>query len=256
MHQSILEYFQPSRDELLQRVSELVDDSMLREIAEADCGEDAEEHLACLCRLRDLGEVPSPQFIPLEVLDLIKWSEPDIVNWKPGGIGQRGHIMRAFACAALLRMGCEPSDHDRYIYGENQALIQLVTSINILGKPFPLLTRRFLAWRLADFADNNEERPFFILALLLLALSVPPRPSEADLESLLNWLMEDEQRIRESDWAHLPENGETWLLGLTDYDLKHKGWKGMAIKIEKYAKIINSPQLRKGLLDVAHRLDA
>jgi hypothetical protein len=253
MRKPTLEFFQPSRDELLHHVSDLVDDSMLKEISEADAGDEAEEHLSCLRRLRDLGEVPLPQWNPLEVLELIRWSEPEDPAWKPGSPGRRGHIMRAFACAALLRMGCEPGNRDRLI-GENQALIQLVGSVSFLGEPFPLLTRRFLAWRLSNLPENDEERPFFILALILLALSVQPHPPEPEVEDLIDWLMEDEQRIRESNWVNLPEYSDTWLLGLTFYDLRHDAWVNMVPRIIEFAKIVDSARLRQGLSEVAHRL--
>src|SRR5690348_2450110 len=150
MHQRSLEFFKPSRDELLEKVSELVDDSMLREISEADYEQDADVHLPHLRRLRDDGELPPAEWHPREVLELIRWSEPEDPNWRPGSVGRRGHIMRAFACAALLRMGSEPINRN-YVEGENQTLVQLLVSVDVLGGSLPLSTRRFVAWRLSIF---------------------------------------------------------------------------------------------------------
>jgi hypothetical protein len=248
MHPPSLEVFAPSRDELLDRVSELVDDSILREISEADYGQDADAHLPYLRRLRDQGELPPAQWHPREVLELIRWSEPEDPDWKPGSTGRRGHIMRAFASTALLRMGSEPSNRN-YFEGENQTLAQLLVSVDVLGAPLPLSTRRFLAWRLPLFTEHDEERPFFILALLLLALDVHPRAPESYLQDLLDWLKEDERRVRE--WAVLPKDSGSWLLGLTHFDLRHRVWKSMALRLTECAKVIDSVQLRQGLLEVA-----
>ena len=43
--------------------------------------------------------------IPMrEVLELIRWSEPDDPDWSPGGQGPRGHWMRLFACTVRVRL--------------------------------------------------------------------------------------------------------------------------------------------------------
>ena len=247
----LLESFKPSRDELLERIARLVDDSMLKEISEADYGQDAHAHLSHLRKLRDEGELPLPRWVPLEVLELIRWSNPDDPTWKPGSTGRRGHIMRAFACSALLRIGGEPSHRD-YFDGENQTLAQLLASVDALGEPLALSTRRFLAWRLAGFPGDDQERPFFIFSLLLLAVSVHPRPPESGLESLLDWLLEDERRVREQ--GILPERADRWLLGLTHFDLRHDVWAGMGPRLAEGARIVRSARLREDLLEIAGRL--
>jgi len=251
MHPPSLEVFAPSRDELLERVSKLVDDSILREISEADYGRDADAHLPYLRRLRDQGELPPAQWHPREVLELIRWSEPEDPEWKPGSTGRRGHIMRAFSSTALLRMGSEPSNRN-YFEGENQTLAQLLVSVDVLGAPLPLSTRRFLAWRLPLFTEHDEERPFFILALLLLALNVQPCASESDLQNLLDWLQDDERRVRE--WAVLPKESASWLLGITHFNLRHEVWTSMVPRLAGSAKTVRSARLQQGLLEVARRL--
>ena len=58
MRRELLATFGPDRDGLLQKVSELVDDQMLVEIAKADYGQDVPEHLSELRQIRDAAAVP------------------------------------------------------------------------------------------------------------------------------------------------------------------------------------------------------
>ena len=105
----LLKRFDPEPDVLLRAISAHVDDEVLTEISLADYGEDAEVHLAALRTIRDTGTFSLPMhWYPAEVLELIRWSEPEDPNWKPGRTGEFGHWMRAFCCAALLRATREP----------------------------------------------------------------------------------------------------------------------------------------------------
>src|SRR5436305_280319 len=105
---ALLAVFPPSADRLLDVARQQVDDGMLREIAAADYGRDVDIHLAALRPIRDQGIVPAPLgWHPGEVLELIRWSDPEDPAHKPGATGRRGHQMRAFACAALLRTAME-----------------------------------------------------------------------------------------------------------------------------------------------------
>ena len=104
MSAAFFEVFQPQADQLLRQVSRLIDDGMLEEIAAADYGYDVEKHLAHLQLIRDEGSFAVPmRWEPREILELIRWSEPEDPKWKPGAFGERGHWMRAFACTSLLR---------------------------------------------------------------------------------------------------------------------------------------------------------
>src|ERR1700761_2888417 len=95
--------FSPDPNALLRLVSKHVNESMLNEIAAADYGDKVAEHLAPLRQIRDGRSLRAPmRWEPREVLELIRWSEPDIPDWKPGSSGERGHWMRAFCCSALL----------------------------------------------------------------------------------------------------------------------------------------------------------
>src|SRR4051794_15308746 len=80
-----------------------IDEAMLAEIAAADYGHRADEYLATLRHLRDGRRIPDRlDAVPIEVLELIRVSEPDDPAWTPGRPGRTGHLMRLFCCALLL----------------------------------------------------------------------------------------------------------------------------------------------------------
>ena len=75
----LLERFDPEPDGLLDSISAYIDDEMLKEISLADYGDDAPEHLTALRTLRDAGIFPAKMvWVPGEVLELIRWSEPEV----------------------------------------------------------------------------------------------------------------------------------------------------------------------------------
>ena len=158
---------EPSKDELLQIVFSRVDDSMLREIAAADYGQDVDEHLKQLLAIKH-GKVHVPmRWEPREVLELIRWSEPEDPTWSPGSTGERGHWMRLFACSALLRAAAEPAN-EGYFMGEDSTIIQLVDSGIKLGKKTATATLRFLSWCMQQRSPNSYDRPYFAVAILIL----------------------------------------------------------------------------------------
>lgn len=157
-----------SCEPLLRLVFRKVDESMLREIAEADHGMDAQSHLAAL-RAIVRGDVPAPlKWEPQEVLELIRWSEPEDPNWKPGSTGARGHWMRLFSCAVLIRCGAEPANEGCSL-GEDSTIIQLVDSAIKLGHDSSLAALQFLSWRWESRGLSEWDRPYFAIAILLLS---------------------------------------------------------------------------------------
>jgi hypothetical protein len=213
--------FTPNSEGLLRKVSELVDDRMLEEIAQCDYGEEAAEHLIELRKIRDTGEVPVPvQFCPLEVLALTRWTSDTPTRT----MGRRDHVMRAFACSALLRIKGEPGNACASIEGENETLVQLLASLDKLGGGYHEEALQFLAWRLETLADDDEERPFFIYALLLLTLKTRAPVSDSQLEGIVDWLIEDEDRMKRDDWKWRPAYRSHWLLGLTSSNQRHLVW--------------------------------
>jgi hypothetical protein len=81
-----------------------IDNGMLKEIAEADYGMMAAECYEVLLMMRDRGHLAIDDGDVREVLELIMLSEPDQADWKPSGVGLRGHWTRVFCCASLLRI--------------------------------------------------------------------------------------------------------------------------------------------------------
>jgi hypothetical protein len=87
---ALLAPFDPERDELLRLLSRRIDDGMLREIAEGDYREEADAHEAALRRIRDQGEIPVPiDWVPKEVLELTRWSQPDDPNYRERAQGKQ-----------------------------------------------------------------------------------------------------------------------------------------------------------------------
>jgi hypothetical protein len=246
--------FHPERLALLRLLSAEIDDSMVNEIAEADYGYAADKHLAPLRKIRDDCEIPAPlEWEPREVLELIRWSEPDDPTWKPGGVGRRGHLMRAFCCTALLIAGADERNRD-WIEGENSTLVQLLDSLSSIGTPFQAAGLSLIAWRLDHIAADEEERPFFLLATLVLALRATNQLDEEIALELSNLVVDHERAIRESDWAVLPEAANRWLLGLTHFDLKHERWERIGDEINAYAQRIQAGEARDKLTEIASRL--
>jgi hypothetical protein len=166
-----LKHFGPTNEELLHLVFKQVDDSMLREIAEADYGMDADAHLKALSAIKT-GNVPAPmEWEPKEVLELVRWSEPEDPTWKPGSVGARGHWMRLFSCAVLVRAAAEP-ENDGYFTGEDSTIIQLVDSAIKLGAHTSLAALKFLCWRMQYRTLDEWDRPYFAIAILLLSVSL------------------------------------------------------------------------------------
>lgn len=216
--------FDPDADALLRRISDHVDTQMLREIAAADYGEEVEEHLEHLLGIRDRGSFEMPMsWHPQEVLELIRWSEPEDPSWRPGAPGERGHWMRAFACAALLRAAGEESN-DPLRDGWNQTLIQLLESLRIVGTPLYGHATGFLAWlipRALQYKDA-EDLGFFMIGLLWCALHRPTAVSDTAIVLLSEQISAEMQRAsNESRRLH----AEPGLLGATYYDLRHAKWR-------------------------------
>jgi hypothetical protein len=229
--EALLDYLRPQ-----------IDDDMLLEIASCDYGMDVEEYHAGLRLIRDGREVLAYPG-PAEVLELTRWSEPDDPNWRPGSPGRRGHLMRAFACAALLRAGGVPANRG-YISSENETLAQLLASAVYLGRPTQEAAARFLAWRVGGEQDD-EDRPFCAFALLFLVVPLADgRFPEDGIASLADAILAEEKRARDSSWRASPN---PWLLGLTMFDQRHHVWRGHARRLRAEASRFKLDRLRTSL---------
>jgi hypothetical protein len=156
----------------LRMVSDLLTPDMIDEIAAADYGNDIERHRAAIVEIAKTGTTPEPLlWHPTEVLELIRWSEPENPNWKPGRTGEQGHVMRAFCCTALLQSG-HSIQNRRASLGYADTAIHLVESLDHLD---PALKRHAcdllssLAKLLAVDQPENLDSPLLMAGALWLA---------------------------------------------------------------------------------------
>jgi hypothetical protein len=196
----LLNRFEPESEGLLREISKHISDDMLREIAAADYGQGIEKHLAALRQVRDTGAFPEKMYwYPMEVLELIRWSEPEDPDWKPGRAGEFGHWMRAFSCAAILRAEHEPYNNLYNNGCTDSTIIQLIRSLRALPVDFNPQAVKHLAWLLLrpDPEGRNDQVRVYGVGLLWFALQIiPPVPDET-LISLARWVF---RRADELDW--------------------------------------------------------
>lgn len=213
--------FEPRGELLLEALSEQIDESMLRDIASADYGSQIAENYGILRRIRDENLVPPSNWAPKEVLELIRWSQPDDPEWRPGHHGQSGHWMRAFCCAALLRMAGE-NDMDRHT-NFNETVAGLVESLDILKANLWKETGSLLTWFVekSAYAGYCEEDAFLGVALLFCALRANRNSDDPHIIALCEWICEREE-------AEAQGKRGAWLHRVSFHDQRRKTWKSLA----------------------------
>lgn len=195
----LLNAFEPEADGLLRQISEHVDDEVLKWISMADYGMEADGHLIALRQVRDTGTFLEPmEWCPAEVMELIRWSEPENPDWKPGQTGELGHWMRAFSCATLLRATREPWNYGDGL-GTDSTLVQLVLSLCALPIDFTVQATRFLAWLLlhSDPEGSDGQVCAYSVGLLWFALQHPEHIADPSLISLSHWTIRRADEIYE-----------------------------------------------------------
>jgi len=207
MTEQLLAPLQPNERALTPVFQANFDEGMLREIAEADYGESANECYALLQPILKTGLVESYDSMLNEVLHLISFSEPETSDFSPGGQGPRGHWMRLFACTALVQRAPR---YPEQTYDEGDTLAWLVSSAIVLGEPVARAAASMLAWRFLTYPGAGESPPFFAFAILLLAVRLERREDcGLWLKQLVAWVQEEESRARKET------SGHEWLLGLS-----------------------------------------
>lgn len=192
----LLRVFPPRGDLLLSKCAKYIDDALLRQIAEADYGDDADPHFQALKLIRDTLQVPAPlKWEPKEVLELTRWSEPK---------DDDDHAKRAFACAVLL-VHASRDEEIEYVSAEHDSLICCVDSALALGDHLPLACGRYLVAHLQRFERGPYReygRSFYALALTLLTCLTQVRELNADeWAEVIAWVESE----RDSDWAGVDE---------------------------------------------------
>lgn len=236
MFESWLQSFSPNPEELLDRLLPRIDDCMLLEIARADYGQDVEEHLGPLKRFRDERALPVLGWHPGEVLGLIRWSQPEDPHWKPGGQGAYGHLLRAFACAALLRSYERPENqHDWNSF--NETALQLADSLRELGEDLVPAGVKFFAWCvgcLGPLHEDKFERPFLALALLSLALHDPAIGDQSIVE--LCKRIDSEVQSLLPEWQWWATRKMDWLLSMNHHNLRNSRWIELGRELYEWAE--------------------
>ncbi len=226
MPQWIRERFPPDHRSAVDHLRGLIDEGMLREIAEADYAQDVEGHFSALKPIWQGGDLTElDHWFPMEVLELIRWSEPEDSAWKPGSTGSRGHKMRAFSCAVLLATpNFEP---------DKETLIQMVDSVALLEPEAQESVARFLVWRL-DTLGHEEDRPFFALALAAITQSLEDSITSSMEQDLADWV-EGEESVERSFLAgfHDRYQNAPWMFGLSFNNMRNERWKSLIRTVQE-----------------------
>jgi hypothetical protein len=228
----VLNRFEPDADVLLRAISPHVTDEMLECISQADYGDRAGEHASALRLVRDTSTFPLDMHcVPMEVLALTRWSEPDDPNWKPGRTGESGHWMRAFACAAILRAEHEPCNYHYNEESTDSTVIQLLLSLDALPIDLNQAAAQHFAW-LIQHSDpegkgkfQNESVREYGVALLWSALHLARRAPDADLVELAEWTC---KRAEELNWRFTEFSGlKAMVIGCQ----KRSAWELFGLKL-------------------------
>ena len=230
--EGLLAPFNPDRLALLAWLQPLITDSLLYEIAAADYGYKSDEHLEALRPIRDEFVIPvSLGWFPGEVLELIRWSEPQKAAWKPGLNGMEGHLIRLFAAGVLLISWGYP-ENKSYSEDESDTVIQLVESAIEMGQEATDKALQLLAWRIAGVTPTYKQRPFFALAILLLTVTSYRQKDGPLLKRLAEWVIDEEDHIRQKVLEYETSSEVyRWLFGLDCYALLGDKWINLSRQI-------------------------
>jgi len=247
----LLNKFEPDGDVLLRAISAHVTDEMLECISMADYGCDGDAHLAALRQLRDtitLSE--NPGWVPMEVLELIRWSEPENPEWKPGRTGEFGHWMRAFSCAAILRAEHEPWNYHYNDGSTCSTTIQLVLSLDALPVELKDEAARNFAWLIlkSDPEGKNDSIREYGVALLWFALQLKPAVADEDLIALAEWIV---RRADELNWRF---QGYSGLKGMVIGCQKRSRWEMFGLKLAEMDLGGRSEELQTWVRLIAEQL--
>jgi hypothetical protein len=173
---------------------------------------------------------------PGEVLELIRWSDPEDPDHKPGSTGRRGHQMRAFACAVLLSAASDGG----YDGNEEATLAQCLSSARVLGDAMNDAVARFLTWRIPSLSCSD--RWLFALGLLVVATRFrSDRITDEILAEAAAWFLDEESAFRRESGFN-PADPPPAAFGLT-----HGFWKPLFSELIESAASIRSAKVRGDL---------
>lgn len=167
--------FAPNPRTLFDRLRREVDESTLRAIANADYGCDAEKHYAALLTIHKSGEVPANlDWQPYEVLQLVRWMEPDDEASKPFADGTRGNVVRLFGTTILMRAAAEGGQFDT---GDDDSdVVQAAASVQRLGPAYADEALTLFAW----YGERARRSMHASFSAALGIASIWPLVSEPD----------------------------------------------------------------------------
>lgn len=233
---SLLAVFPPDADALLAACCALVTDDKLVEISKADYGEDEDEHFRAIKKIhrsrRPLAEMGS--MVPREVLSLVGWSVIRKSEWEHDKTEERGHVMRAFCCAAMLRAQAEPGN--KYDTGGGlTALINLIDSAMFLQRGVPEAAARFLAWCVPIMHVGDDDRPLYAFGLVSLALLLRRDAfSETDMDTLVTFAESVDMAVRDPEGWYTPDElGGSPIDGVGPTRSKD-AWRSLAARLHAH----------------------
>ncbi len=258
----LLESVSPSRSALLDWLRPQISQSMLEEIAAADYGEEVSDHIAGI--ERQLSDAPHSGLLPLnplEVLQLTRWTDPDIGWGDMPPTGQRGHLKRLLACTLLLQSAASIknvdslNDEEEYMLDTSGGtLIQLVRSALAFSYEAQSFALGLMLWLLEELM-YPPLRPFIAYCAFLLWLSCRGQHVSAEsVQFVGDWVDAEEKHCRELLGSKV--DSERWLVGLNIYLGPDRGmkWNDAAWKILRSNE--DRPELVSCLLDRMERLEA
>jgi hypothetical protein len=249
----VLNRFDPDGDLLLRAISTHITDEMLECISQADYGDRADEHLAALRLIQQTGAFPENlAWVPMEVLELIRWSEPENPEWKPGRTGEFGHWMRAFSCAAILRAEHEPWNYHYHDSSTDSTTIQLLLSLDALSADLDREAARMFGWLIlkSDPEGKNESIREYGVALLWFALHLKPAVADEELITLAEWAV---RRADELKWD--PRVAEfSGLKGMVIGCQKRSAWEMLGVKLAELDLSGRSMELQTWVRLIAEQL--
>jgi hypothetical protein len=219
----LIEAIKARDDSVLDWLRSQVARKMLEEIAENDNSEEVQEHLAGIQAQfytpePTLGLLP---WNPREVLELERWSEPNMPHADLPPTQRHGHLKRVLASTILLRnaghIAVPESLSEAAFFVETSAaaLIRLTESAIAIGGEWPYLTLQFLLW----FYCSQRcaiIRPFTAFSILLLFTSQHDRFQESDVVGVCRWCVAVEEFSRAALGSDVAS--DAWLIGLNTYE--------------------------------------
>jgi hypothetical protein len=158
---------------------------------------------------------------PLEVLELERWSEPEVNPQEQPGDTSYGHRKRLLACTLLLQSAASigvttTSEENFFLDTSASTLIQLTRSVISLGNEGKTRALGFLLW-LYGAVRYPRLLPFIAFCALLLWLEGDGGQYGCEaIKDVWQWVLEEESRYRERYPSQV--ESELWLVGISSYE--------------------------------------